>query len=147
MEDEVQLWGVERGSGVKNETNLKRNLCGTRDTDSKWKCKSKSCAHVVGRANTHVTGANSAILKRKKLSPITEGISRTTEEVLGQHLWARGYFCAAVGAVNEDLIKKYIENQTEEEGSFKVWDLEGKTEGTERPKSTLGGFIRRVCGL
>ena len=29
----------------------------------------------------------------------------------GQHLWARGYFCASVGAVDEETIRKYIENQ------------------------------------
>jgi putative transposase len=29
----------------------------------------------------------------------------------GQPLWARGYFCASVGAVDEDTIKKYIESQ------------------------------------
>jgi putative transposase len=29
----------------------------------------------------------------------------------GQHLWARGYFCATVGAVDEDTIRRYIENQ------------------------------------
>ena len=29
----------------------------------------------------------------------------------GQHLWARGYFCATVGAVDEATIKAYIENQ------------------------------------
>ena len=29
----------------------------------------------------------------------------------GQHLWARGYFCASVGAVEEETIKNYIENQ------------------------------------
>ncbi len=27
----------------------------------------------------------------------------------GQHLWARGYFCAPVGAVTEAQIKAYIE--------------------------------------
>lgn len=44
----------------------------------------------------------------------------------GQHLWARGYFCASVGAINEEMIKQYIENQDENEGDFKVWDLELK---------------------
>ena len=40
----------------------------------------------------------------------------------GQHLWARGYFCASVGAVDEDTIKKYIENQKwdEEDQGFKI---------------------------
>ena len=46
----------------------------------------------------------------------------------GQHLWARGYFCASVGAINEEMIKQYIENQDEGEGEFKVWDLELKEE-------------------
>ena len=28
----------------------------------------------------------------------------------GQHLWARGYYCASVGAVDEKTIWEYIEN-------------------------------------
>ncbi|MCL2659617.1 MAG: transposase, partial [Acidobacteriaceae bacterium] len=31
--------------------------------------------------------------------------------LLDQHLWARGYFCASVGAVDEETIRKYIESQ------------------------------------
>ncbi|MBZ9621690.1 IS200/IS605 family transposase [Clostridium sp. FP2] len=39
----------------------------------------------------------------------------------GQHLWARGYFCATVGSVIEEMIKQYIENQgKDEEDTFKV---------------------------
>ena len=33
----------------------------------------------------------------------------------GQHVWARGYFCAAVGVVTEDAIKQYIEKHNEHE--------------------------------
>ena len=40
----------------------------------------------------------------------------------GCHLWARGYFSSTVGAVTEAQIKQYIENQSDEAGSFKVWD-------------------------
>ena len=29
----------------------------------------------------------------------------------GQHLWARGYFCATVGTVTAEMIKRYIEEQ------------------------------------
>ena len=39
-----------------------------------------------------------------------------------RHLWSRGYFGATVGSVTEDQIKKYIENQSDEAGTFKVWD-------------------------
>ena len=40
----------------------------------------------------------------------------------GQHLWARGYFCATVGAVDEEMIKKYIENQQwdQDDQGFKI---------------------------
>ena len=33
----------------------------------------------------------------------------------GQHMWGRGYFCGTVGAVNEETIRKYIEEQALEE--------------------------------
>jgi len=40
----------------------------------------------------------------------------------GQRMWARGYFCATVGAVDEATIKAYIENQRwdEDDESFKI---------------------------
>ena len=40
----------------------------------------------------------------------------------GQHLWARGYFCATVGAVDEKTIMEYIENQRwdEDQDGFKI---------------------------
>ncbi len=40
----------------------------------------------------------------------------------GQHLWARGYFCATVGAVDEETIKHYIETQRwdEDDQGFKI---------------------------
>jgi REP-associated tyrosine transposase len=40
----------------------------------------------------------------------------------GQHLWARGYFCATVGVVDEPTIKAYIKSQRwdEDDQGFKV---------------------------
>ena len=40
----------------------------------------------------------------------------------GQHLWGRGYFCATVGAVTAEQIKRYLEQQEEDTGEFQVWD-------------------------
>ncbi len=31
----------------------------------------------------------------------------------GRHFWARGYYAETIGQVNEDMIKKYIEEQEE----------------------------------
>jgi putative transposase len=40
----------------------------------------------------------------------------------GQHLWARGYFCASSGTVTDEMIKDYIDGHTNREGEmdFKV---------------------------
>ena len=40
----------------------------------------------------------------------------------GRHLWARGYFCATVGAVNERTVREYIESQKcdEDVEGFKI---------------------------
>ena len=40
----------------------------------------------------------------------------------GQHLWARGYFCATVGTVDDEMIREYIEKQQTDgdEEDFKV---------------------------
>jgi hypothetical protein len=40
----------------------------------------------------------------------------------GQHLWGRGYFCVTVGAVTEEQVKRYIEEQEDGSGAFQVWD-------------------------
>lgn len=40
----------------------------------------------------------------------------------GQHLWARGYFCATVGTITDQIIRDYIENQQTDgdEDNFKI---------------------------
>ena len=39
----------------------------------------------------------------------------------GQHLWASGYFCRSVGTVTQEIIKAYIEAQTDDiEKNFKI---------------------------
>ena len=38
----------------------------------------------------------------------------------GQHLWARGYFCATVGTIREEKIKEYIEKHEDESSRLTV---------------------------
>lgn len=42
----------------------------------------------------------------------------------GQHLWSRGYFCATVGNVTEEIIRNYIANQSNKikDDIFKIDD-------------------------
>ena len=47
-------------------------------------------------------------LKDKSSHRLQREFRELQKRYWGQHLWARGYFCAIVGAVNEEMIKKYI---------------------------------------
>ena len=55
-----------------------------------------------------------AIHQRAIFTKTAGRISELAEALLGQHLWARGYFCAT-GAADEETIKAYIEKQKWEE--------------------------------
>ena len=40
----------------------------------------------------------------------------------GQYLWSRGYFCSTTGAVTDEMIRAYIEDQGEDDRVFQVWN-------------------------
>ena len=65
-------------------------------------------------------------LKEKSSYRLQREFRELQKKYWGQHLWARGYFCASVGSINEEMIKQYIENQSEDNEEFKIWDLEKK---------------------
>lgn len=50
----------------------------------------------------------------------------------GSHFWSRGYFCCTVGAVTEEMVKRYIEDQEDTPEGFKVWD-EQPTDSSVEP--------------
>jgi len=83
--------------------------------------------HVLISAPTDISPAKIAqFLKGKSSFRLQKEFKELQKRYWGQHLWARGYFCSTVGAVNEELIKRYIENQSDDEGEFKVWDRDDR---------------------
>ena len=50
-------------------------------------------------------------LKGRSSRKLQEEFSSLRKRYWGQHLWARGYFCATVGTVTDEVIKRYIEGQ------------------------------------
>ena len=46
-------------------------------------------------------------------------------------IWSRGYFCSTVGAVSEEMIKRYVEHQSEDIDAFSVWDSNEKQQKLE----------------
>ena len=50
-------------------------------------------------------------LKGRSSHLLQDEFPQLKKKYWGQHMWARGYFCGSVGAVSEDTIKRYIEEQ------------------------------------
>ena len=61
-------------------------------------------------------------LKGRSSRLLQEEFPELKKRYWGQHLWARGYFCATVGTVTEEIIRNYIANQFSEEKNdiFKI---------------------------
>ena len=79
--------------------------------------------HVLVSAPAHLSPAKIVqYLKGKSSYRLQREFPQFQKRYWGRHLWARGYFGSTVGAVTEDQIKKYIENQSDEPGTFKIWD-------------------------
>ena len=84
----------------------------------------------VGRDHVHMliscppTLAPSKImqyLKGRSSKMLQEEFPELKKRYWGQHLWAVGYFCRTVGAVTDEMIKEYIDQQKDEENeTFKI---------------------------
>ena len=61
-------------------------------------------------------------MKGKSSRMLQDEFPQLKKRYWGQHLWARGYFCASVGAVDEETIKRYIENQRWEDPRRELQD-------------------------
>jgi putative transposase len=63
-------------------------------------------------------------LKGRSSRLLQETFLELRKKYWGQHLWARGYFCTTVGSINEETIRKYIENHFEKKDEvFKIETL------------------------
>ena len=63
-------------------------------------------------------------LKGRSSRLIQDEFPELKQKYWGQHLWARGYFCATVGSVTKETIQDYISNQFEQgdENHLKIED-------------------------
>jgi len=76
----------------------------------------------VGRDHIHLHVSCPPELSPSKIAQYVKGRSsrliqrefpHLRKRYWGQHLWARGYFCATIGKVTEKMIAAYIANQEE----------------------------------
>jgi putative transposase len=84
---------------------------------------SGSDPHAGAGAAGHGVGQVGAVsLKGRSSRRLQDEFWELRKRYWGRPLWARGYFGARVGAVDEETIKKYIKNQKwdEQDQGFKI---------------------------
>jgi len=85
----------------------------------------KDHVHMLISCPTNLAPSQIAqYLKGRSSRLIQDEFPELKKRYWGQHLWARGYFCATVGSVTKETIQQYISNQTEQGDSnhFKIED-------------------------
>ena len=84
---------------------------------------SKDHVHILVSAPPNM--APSEIMRRVKgrcSSKLFDEFPHIKKRYWGRHFWARGYFCATVGQMTEDMIKEYLEHHFEprKDDGFKI---------------------------
>ena len=114
---------ILRGRIAERARDLIRQTCQSREVVVVRGAVSPDHIHMLLSAPPQLSPAKRVqFIKGRSSRKLQEEFSELRKRYWGQHLWARGYFCATVGAVDEDTIKHYIENQRwdEDDQGFKI---------------------------
>jgi putative transposase len=120
------VWKTKYGYRILSGDIAQRLRCTIQEICSKYGMEIKG--GNIRADHVHMLISAPAYMSVSKIAQVIKGrssyvLQREFQELRhrywGQHLWARGYFCATVGAVTEETIKAYIAKQDE---VFKVWD-------------------------
>ena len=114
---------VLRGRVAERTRDLIRQSCEAREVVIIRGAVSPDHIHMLVSAPAHLAPSKMAqFIKERSSRRLQEEFPELRKKYWGQHMWARGYFCATVGAVDEATIKAYIENQKwdEDDQGFKI---------------------------
>ncbi len=114
---------VLRGRIAERARDLIRQTCDARGVAIVRGAVSPDHVHMLLAAPPELSPAKLVqYIKGRSSRRLQDEFSELRKRYWGQHLWARGYFCATVGAVDEETIKGHIENQQwdEDDQGFKI---------------------------
>src|SRR3972149_4581465 len=114
---------VMRGRVAERAREVIRQICEARGVAIVRGAISPDHIHMLLSAPPHLSPAKLVQYIKGRSSRILQmEFPELGKRYWGQHLWARGYFCATVGAVDEAKIKEYIENQRwrDDQEGFKI---------------------------
>jgi putative transposase len=103
------------GEVAERTRELIRQICLSRDIQIRKGHVGKDHIHMLVSCPPALSPAKVAqYLKGRSSRMLQDEFSDLKKRYWGQHLWARGYFCATVGVVTEEQICDYIENHRDE---------------------------------
>ena len=114
---------VLHGRVAERARDLIRQICASRDVVIVKGAVSQDHIHLLVSAPPDQSVSKLAqYIKGRSSRRLQDEFGELRKRYWGQHLWARGYFCATVGAVDEETINRYIENQKDEDDGegFKI---------------------------
>ena len=114
---------ILRGRVAERARELIRQSCEAREVVIVRGAVSPDHVHMLVSAPPRLSPSKLVqYLKGRSSRRLQDEFPELRKRYWGQHLWARGYFCATVGAVDEETIKRYIEGQKwdEDAESFKI---------------------------
>ena len=114
---------VLQGRVAERARDLIRQTCAARDVSIVRGSVSPDHIHMLLSAPADLAPAKLVqYIKGRSSRRLQDEFPELRKRYWGQHLWARGYFCATVGAVDEATIREYIENQKwdEDDQGFKI---------------------------
>ena len=122
LDHEVSVQGAA-GEVAERARDLIRQICQAREVSIIRGSISPDHIHMLVAAPPQLSPAKLVqYIKGRSSRRLQEEFPHLRKRYWGQHLWARGYFCATVGAVDEKTIMEYIENQKwdEDDQGFKI---------------------------
>jgi len=114
---------ILRGRVAERARDLLRQICQARGVVIVRGAVSPDHIHMLVSSPPELAPAKVVqYLKGRSSRRLQDEFAELRKRYWGQHLWARGYFCASVGAVDEETIRKYIESQRwdEDDQGFKI---------------------------
>jgi putative transposase len=114
---------VLRGEVAERARDLLREICAAREVQIVRGAVSPDHIHMLVVAPPQLAPAKLVqFLKGRSSRMLQRDFPHVRKRFWGQHLWARGYFCATVGAVDEKTVMQYIESQKwdQDDEGFKI---------------------------
>jgi putative transposase len=120
---------VLRGEVAERAREIIRQVCLSRDIKILQGHVSSDHVHLLVSCPPDLSPAKVAqYLKGVSSRKLQDEFPHLKKRYWGQHLWARGYFCASVGTVTDDLIREYIEKHSQEppDENFSIDEFQSK---------------------